>query len=121
MKKNAVLCLFILVVLVNLTACSINKVEKIEKVEIDSISGDKIVINCSDEVNRDKTGNINSIGYLCQAMITDKTKFIDQLGNDVSIKEFKSGDIVKIILAEPVDINEEQQIFYAGEVIMLKE
>jgi|GEM_PF-5677554 len=54
-------------------------------------------------------------------MITDKTKFIDQLGNDVAIKEFKSGDIVKIILAEPVNINEEQRSFKVGEVILLKE
>lgn len=100
-----------------LTGCG-NPVKSFEDT-IDSKSESEFTVDCSNEVNRNKKGNIDDIGYLCQIGITDTTTFTDNKGNPLQWEDFSQGDLIRIILAKPQNINEDNLRFDAREIILV--
>lgn len=115
MKSKYVMILVIFVV--TLVGCS--KVESFET-DINSIRDEIWLVNCSHEVNRNKTGNINGIGYLCHLELTDDTIFLSVNSAEMKMDDFTEGDKIRITLAKPVNISEKNRTLEAREVRSLE-
>ena len=85
-----------------------------------SIKDNYFEVDCSDEVNKGKT-DIKDIGYPCVVLITDKTKFSNENGNQLSVKDFPDDASVKVILENPRSISKSKETreFEAKEIILL--
>lgn len=118
MKKSGSL-LLALVVCAVMTACS-SKVDSFEET-IDGIEQNRIQVDCSEEVNRNKKGPIDSIGYYCNVQIDKDTVFKNQKGQPLKLEDFSKGDRIRITLSKPVDISEKKRSFEAREIVMLAE
>lgn len=115
MKKTT---LILIVICFILTGCS-SPVQTFEDT-IDSKNDNEFVVNCSEEVNRGKTGNINDIGYLCNVTINSTTIFEDGTGDGLRFEDFEQGDFIRITLTKPQDISEKNRKFDAKEIVLLK-
>lgn len=96
-----------------------SKVEIFET-SLDSINEDTFIVNCSNEVNRNKTGALEDIGYLCNVEITEQTRIFNDENKEISINDFNEGDRIQITLAKPIDINEKNRTFKAKEIVKLQ-
>ncbi|MFX3632306.1 MAG: hypothetical protein ACE3L7_22310 [Candidatus Pristimantibacillus sp.] len=112
------LLLIVVCFLMTVTACG-SPVETFEDT-IDSMNDNGFLVNCSEEVNRGKTGNINAIGYLCNVDITNTTSFEDDQGNALQYEDFVQGDFIRITLAKPQNISETNRTFDAKEIVLLE-
>ncbi|MBP1995382.1 hypothetical protein [Paenibacillus eucommiae] len=108
----------LVVVFLIMTACNRNPIQSFEET-IDSINTNEFVVNCSDQVNRDKKGPINSLGYLCKVGVTSTTKLEDSEGNSIQFKDFSQGDIIRIILSKPKNISQDHRSFDAKEIVLM--
>lgn len=100
-------------------ACTTNKSVISFEATIDGIHEDKIVVNCSDEVNKGKIGPIDSIGYLCNVAFNSTTSFTDHNDNSLLIEDFSVGDLVEIKLSTPQNITEDNRQFDASEFVLM--
>lgn len=116
MKKISV---FLIMICLILTACNSNNSITTFQKTIDIIDEGKFLVNCSDEVNRGKKGNIDSIGYYCGITFINTTKFIDRKGNSLQFEDFSMGDSIRITLSKPQDISESNTQFDATEIVLL--
>lgn len=107
-------CLFLSLTLVILVGCS-SKVEMFET-SIDRIDEDQLIVNCSNEVNRNKTGDINAIGYLCNLLVSESTNMRDIDGSELSMDDLNIGDRIHITLVKPIDISDTNRSFEASEI-----
>jgi hypothetical protein len=74
--------------------------------DIEDIKSDMVQVNCSSTVNRDKDGDIESIGYICNVDVNEDTVITNINGVQISIDDLKKGQKVQIVLNEKVDIRE---------------
>lgn len=72
--------------------------------QIEEITTDTLVVNCTDEVNKGKKGDINAIGYGCNVRLTPATTYLDEAGNKLAAENLTRGAMVNITLAKPVNI-----------------
>jgi hypothetical protein len=90
-----------------------------------SIKDDFFIVNCTDEVNKGREGEvISAVGYTCGVELTESTKFLDENGMDLTIKDFPLESKVRVVLVRSENIKEkiekEQQLnLVAKEIIML--
>lgn len=115
MKSKYVMVLVIFAI--TLAGCS--KVKSFET-SIDSIRGETWMVNCSNEANRNKKGNINAIGYLCHLELTDDTNFLSADSSEMTIDDFAEGDKIQITLAKPVNIIKKNRTLEAKEIRLLR-
>ncbi|WP_132420152.1 hypothetical protein [Paenibacillus albiflavus] len=87
---------------------------------IDSISKNEIVVNCSDVINKGKK-QANSIGYLCTVDINKSTVFKDISDNPLTLEDFSSGNLIRIVLSTPQPISEKNRRFEVAEIILIKD
>jgi hypothetical protein len=88
---------------------------------LEEINENSIVVNCSDEMNKGKKGDIIDIGYLCPVQITDKTILSETNGDILSILDFPNSSSVRIVLTKPVNIKKDHsRNFVAKEIILLQ-
>ncbi len=74
---------------------------------IDRIENGKMYVDCSDAVNRAKTGPIPSIGYSCSTTLESETKFIGENNEQVDKTQIEIEQYVEVVLQSPEDINED--------------
>ncbi|MFC5650276.1 hypothetical protein ACFPYJ_14285 [Paenibacillus solisilvae] len=119
-KKRLVLLLALAFVLV-IVALYIRGCNPIESFDtnIDSVESNRFQVDCSEEVNKNKSGAINDIGYICSVLLTEETKFQDEAGNPLGVQHFKSGDSIRVILKKRQYITEEKRDITAKEIILL--
>ncbi|MBB3070014.1 hypothetical protein FHS14_003009 [Paenibacillus baekrokdamisoli] len=86
---------------------------------IESIEGNRFIVNCSHEVVKGMKGPINDIGYGCNVQLTDTTKLQDAAGKTLQIQDYKHGDTVHIILKKRQYINQKHLSFEASKIILL--
>lgn len=48
--------------------------------DIENIKSDMVQVNCSSTVNREKAGDIESIGYICNVDVTEDTVITNMKG-----------------------------------------
>ncbi|PZD94977.1 hypothetical protein DNH61_15150 [Paenibacillus sambharensis] len=92
--------------------------------QIEEITTDKLVVDCTDEVNKGKKGDINAIGYGCSVQLTPVTTYSDEAGNKLAVKDLTDGAMVNITLAKPVNIrsgfeSDKPLVLTAQEVVVL--
>jgi|GEM_PF-2890795 len=89
---------------------------------IETMNENKLIINCSVEVNlnNNKNKNENSLGYLCAIVINSTTKLVDSSGKPLSLDNFSIGDSIRINFLKPVNITEENRQFDAFEIILFQ-
>jgi hypothetical protein len=115
------LCLF--------TGCTERKVplneDKSFEGFIDSIEGDsKLYVECSKAIiERNSEGVADTMARLCSVLINKDTLIIGLDGNSLDKDSLKEGQIVKIVLDKPKDINEDvsSRNVKAKEIIVLEE
>jgi len=112
MKKLFLLLCIIFI----LSGCS--KIESVTTT-IEQIDGNKIMFDCSEEINKHKKGPINSVGYLCSLHLNTNTLLQNSRGKQLTMEDFSQGDVVFILLSEPQKISEKNREFKANEVTLL--
>lgn len=100
-----------------ISACS-SPIQSFEDT-IESATENEFIVNCSDEVNRGKNGSIDDIGYMCRIGIDSSTQFKDQEGKPLQMADFSQGDLIRITLATPQNISEDNRSFAAQEIVLL--
>jgi hypothetical protein len=92
---------------------------------IDSIEGDsKLYVECSKAIiERNSDGLADTMARLCSVMINKDTLIIGLDGNILNKNSLKEGQIVKIVLNKPKDINEDvrSRNVKAKEILVLEE
>jgi hypothetical protein len=117
------LSLFVLIGFL-LVGCGSTKTETFEG-RLHSIKDGFFIVNCTDEVNKGSEGEvISAVGYTCGVELTESTKFLDENGMDLTIKDFPLESNVRVVLVRSENIKEkiekEQQLnLVAKEIIML--
>jgi hypothetical protein len=75
-------------------------------------------------VNKGKNGAISDIGYGCPVEYTDQTIFRDESGKSLTVNDYSSGLIIKVILVKPMNIRgsvkkEKSFVLTAKEIVLL--
>ncbi|TCM84683.1 hypothetical protein EV294_1351 [Paenibacillus sp. BK033] len=94
----------LLVVAVALTGCWEQKTKTFQGA-VERVENGRISLNCSDEMNRGKRGAIDAIGYICDIETTSQTVYRDEDGSDLKASDFKTGEVVKVILTKAADFH----------------
>lgn len=76
-------------------------------------------VDCSDAVNRNKNGDIPSLGYLCNVNVTEDTLITDNNGKLLTIEDLQQGQTIIVILKEKADIRESKRDVFAMEIKVL--
>ncbi|TJY43898.1 hypothetical protein E5161_00365 [Cohnella pontilimi] len=88
-----------------------------------SIKDGVFIVDCSDEINKGKGKNVNSLGYLCQVKLTNNTKYLDENGTTLKITDFPLESNVKLVLVQSENIKKvekgKQLNLVARKVILL--
>lgn len=93
--------------------------------QIEEVGESSYIVDCSDEMNKGKGDNVNSIGYGCTVHYSDETAFYDTDGKSLSIDKFLPGSEVKVILTKPVDIrrnkeSKQQKTLVSKEIVLIE-
>ncbi|RAP75094.1 hypothetical protein [Paenibacillus montanisoli] len=113
----------VLLLCLALSACGSlsGKLSSFEKKEIDTVKENEILVNCSEEVNRGKKGNIIDIGYLCSVKVDEATAIEDQAGRQLQFSELSQGDTVTVEFAKSVNIRKGHVAVQAAKIVRLKQ
>ena len=121
MKKNRIYLLisfiFVLVIVV-LYIRGCNPTEAFDT-SLDTVETNRFQVNCSQEINKNKHGDIIDVGYICNVQLTDETKLLNEAGETLTVNDFKPGDTIRVILKKRQYITETKREFEASEIILL--
>lgn len=114
-------CFFMLITCILFSACTKGDttVDVLTK-KVEIIEEGKLYFDCSEEMNKTKGDNINSIGYLCSVFINEQTTLSDINDQLLTLNEFKVGDVIKIYFSTPQIINENNKSFVAKEIMRIE-
>lgn len=87
---------------------------------LDRIDGEILIINCSSEAVKEEK-NVDTIGYLCEVQITEKTKITDKNGNVLEVDHLPVNSTLKITLNNPKNLRKNRKDLIAYEIILLNE
>lgn len=87
---------------------------------IGNVNQNSIEVDCTDAVNRDKKGDIPSIGYFCNVNVTEDTLIIDNKGKSITIEDLQQGQTVNVILKVKADISLNKRVVTATEIKVIK-
>ncbi|MBO7749038.1 hypothetical protein I8J29_33240 [Paenibacillus sp. MWE-103] len=94
----------LLMAAVALTGCWEQKTKTFQGA-VERVENGRISVNCSDEMNRGKRGAIEDIGYVCGIETTPQTVYRDEDGSILRANDFKTGEIIKVILTKAADFH----------------
>ena len=120
MKKYSILSFIILIMFFSLVACS--NLDSFQG-KIEGIEENQLLVDCTDAVNRNKSGDIPAVGYLCNVHINDNLMVIDQKGDQIDVNLLKSNQVVEVILDKPKNIgtSPSSREVEAKEILVLSE
>lgn len=82
-----------------------------------SLEDDRIAVDCSDEVNRNRKNHTDE-GYHCEVLVTESTSLKESGGGAVALDELKKGDLIRITLKKPLNISKNNRSFEAKEIML---
>jgi hypothetical protein len=83
------------------------------------ISDNEIHVDCSDAVNKNKKGSINTIAYIFTVQLDEDSKIIGKNNEHLSIGDLKEKIEIEVIFSNPIYIDE-TRIGTAKEVRVLE-
>ncbi|OMF67067.1 hypothetical protein [Paenibacillus glucanolyticus] len=109
--------LFTLIVLLLSVGCA-RDVSVFESA-IYSVGDDKITVDCSDEVNRNRKNHTDE-GYPCEVRVIEDTSLKDSQGETIQLDSLKTNDLIRITLKKPLNISKNNRSFEAKEIRLLE-
>ncbi len=89
----------------------------------EAIEDGRLVVNCSDEVNRGKR-NVDAVGYPCYVQLTEETRLTDENGGEFAARDLKSPALLRIVMTKPRKIDEKPSSrttdLVAKEIVLLE-
>ncbi|MEF7439683.1 hypothetical protein V4V36_16900 [Paenibacillus lautus] len=82
-----------------------------------SLEDDRIAVDCSDEVNRNRKNHTDE-GYHCEVLVTESTSLKESGGEAITLDELKKGDLIRITLKKPLNISKNNRSFEAKEIML---